>query len=29
MVFSDVGLALPRWTVDKTAAQPEKPQRYP
>jgi len=31
MVFSDVapGLALPQWTIDETAAQPEKPWRYP
>jgi uncharacterized OB-fold protein len=31
MVFSDVapGLALPQWTVDESAAQPEKPWRYP
>ena len=31
MVFSDVteGLALPQWTIDEAAAQPEKPWRYP
>lgn len=31
MVFSDVapGLALPQWTLDKSAAQPEKPWPYP
>jgi hypothetical protein len=31
MVFSDVapGLALPQWTIDETAAQPDKPWRYP
>src|SRR6516165_7500073 len=31
MVFSDVapGLALPQWTIDETAPQPEKPWRYP
>ena len=31
MVFSDVapGLSLPQWTIDETAAQPEKPWRYP
>jgi len=31
MVFSDVaaGLALPQWTIDETATQPEKPWRYP
>ncbi len=31
MVFSDVapGLALPQWTLDETAKQPEKPWRYP
>ena len=31
MVFSDVapGLALPHWTIDETATQPEKPWRYP
>ncbi len=31
MVFSDVtdGLALPQWTLDTDAAQPEKPWRYP
>jgi hypothetical protein len=23
------GLALPQWTIDETAAQPEKPWRYP
>ena len=30
MVFSDVtdGLSLPQWTIDETAAQPEKPWRY-
>lgn len=31
MVFSDVGqgLALPQWTLDETAPQPERPWRYP
>jgi uncharacterized OB-fold protein len=31
MVFSDVsdGLALPQWTIDETAKQPDKPWRYP
>jgi len=31
MVFADVGpgLAIPQWTIDETAAQPEKPWRYP
>ena len=31
MVFSDVapGLALPQWTLDETAQQPDKPWRYP
>jgi uncharacterized OB-fold protein len=31
MVFSDVapGLALPQWTLDDTAKQPDKPWRYP
>jgi uncharacterized OB-fold protein len=31
MVFSDVapGLALPQWTIDDGAPQPEKPWRYP
>ena len=31
MVFSDVapGLALPQWTLDETAKQPEKVWRYP
>jgi len=31
MVFSDVGpgLALPQWTLDEAAQQPEKPWRYP
>ena len=31
MVFSDVapGLALPQWTLDETAKQPDKPWRYP
>jgi hypothetical protein len=31
MVFSDVapGLALPQWTIDEGAQQPEKPWRYP
>jgi hypothetical protein len=30
MVFSDVsgGIALPQWTIDDTAAQPDKPWRY-
>ena len=31
MVFADVadGLALPQWTIDETASQPQKPWRYP
>ena len=31
LVFTDVapGLALPQWTVDDTAKQPDKPWRYP
>ncbi len=31
MVFADVapGLAIPQWTIDETAVQPEKPWRYP
>ncbi len=31
MVFSDVapGLALPQWTIDEAAPQPERPWRYP
>jgi uncharacterized OB-fold protein len=31
MVFSDVadGLAIPQWTLDEGAQQPEKPWRYP
>jgi uncharacterized OB-fold protein len=31
MVFADVadGLSLPHWTIDETAAQPQKPWRYP
>ena len=31
MVFTDVapGLALPQWTIDEAATQPEKPWRYP
>jgi uncharacterized OB-fold protein len=31
MVFIDVGegLALPQWTIDTEAKQPEKPWRYP
>jgi uncharacterized OB-fold protein len=31
MVFSDVapGLALPQWTIDDGAKQPDKPWRYP
>ena len=31
MVFADVaeGLALPHWTIDESAVQPEKPWRYP
>ena len=31
MVFSDVaeGLALPQWTIDEEAEQPEAPWRYP
>lgn len=30
MVFADVGpgLAIPQWTIDETATQPEKPWRY-
>jgi hypothetical protein len=30
MVFSDVsaGIALPQWTIDETAQQPDKPWRY-
>ena len=30
MVFADVapGLALPQWTIDETARQPDKPWRY-
>ena len=30
MVFSDVpaGIALPQWTVDETAQQPDNPWRY-
>jgi len=30
MVFSDVsaGIALPQWTIDETAPQPDKPWRY-
>jgi len=30
MVFSDVtdGMALPQWTIDETAKQPDKPWRY-
>ena len=31
MVFTDLsaGLALPQWTIDETAKQPDKPWRYP
>jgi uncharacterized OB-fold protein len=31
MVFSDVapGLALPQWTIDESAVQPDPPWRYP
>jgi uncharacterized OB-fold protein len=31
MVFADVGpgLAIPQWTIDESASQPEKPWRYP
>jgi uncharacterized protein len=31
MVFTDVapGLALPQWTIDEAATQPDKPWRYP
>jgi uncharacterized OB-fold protein len=31
MVFADVapGLALPQWAIDESAAQPDKPWRYP
>lgn len=31
MVFADVapGIAIPHWTIDKAAAQPAKPWRYP
>ena len=31
MVFSDVadGLALPQWTIDESATQPDQPWRYP
>ena len=31
MVFADVapGLALPQWTIDESAVQPDKPWRYP
>jgi hypothetical protein len=31
MVFTDVapGLALPQWTIDEAAPQPDKPWRYP
>jgi len=31
MVFADVapGLALPHWTIDESASQPDKPWRYP
>jgi hypothetical protein len=30
MVFADVaaGLAVPHWTIDEGAVQPEKPWRY-
>jgi len=31
MVFIDVseGIAIPQWTIDESAKQPEKPWRYP
>lgn len=31
MVLTDVadGLALPQWTLDESAAQPQVPSRYP
>ena len=31
MLFADVapGLAIPHWTIDEAASQPEKPWRYP
>ena len=31
MVFADAGpgLALPQWTIDESAQQPDKPWRYP
>ena len=31
MVFSEVtnGFALPHWTIDEDAEQPESPWRYP
>ena len=31
MVFADVtaGLALPQWTIDEGATQPDRPWRYP
>jgi hypothetical protein len=31
MVFTDVspGLALPQWTIDESAVQPDRPWRYP
>jgi uncharacterized OB-fold protein len=31
MVFADVapGLAIPHWTIDESAQQPDKPWRYP
>jgi hypothetical protein len=31
MVFTGVapGLAIPQWTIDESAAQPERPWRYP
>jgi uncharacterized OB-fold protein len=31
MVFTDVapGLAIPQWTIDETATQPQSPWRYP
>jgi hypothetical protein len=31
MVFADVGpgLALPHWTIDEAAKQPDPPWRYP
>jgi hypothetical protein len=31
MVFADAGpgIALPHWTIDEGASQPDKPWRYP